>query len=563
MSYNSTPEAELVLSRLDQVRQSGKAFSALCPAHADSSPSLRVSPNDETHPGVALFCNAGCKPQDIVAALGLEMKDLFDNSKNEKRELVATYKYYDEDGEFLFEKQKFITPSGKKTFSQRRRDPDTGEWIYNLDGVDKVLYNLPKVLAAVREGKKIAVVEGEKDAEAIMEEGFVATTMPGGAGKWDEIHTAALAGARVTVIQDNDSIGQEHALDVISKLKAAGCEVTHRKPPEPFKDVAEMLGAGKSLSALVEVIPDPLDVFIEQVREIQSRPISNERKMIHVQRLIDTSTDTDYSPTLGVAPYNWERWLQKNQNDSYDWIIKDLIERMERIICVAAEGAGKSFLMRQVAILSAAGMHPFTYGRIDPLVTLSIDLENPDRILQRTSRRIMDMARERTWMSSSADINAFIKPLPGGMNLFDARARKEVEAWVADLRPDILFFGPLYKSYIEQSGRSEQSMATELAMFFDYLRYEYNCALWMEQHAPLGNSITGRDLRPFGSSVWSRWPEFGMSMSLDPLKKGAYKISWFRGSRDERSWPEEMHRGRIGVDFPFVVDKFREIEKWG
>ena len=556
---NPTAEAELVLSKLDGVRADAKGWSARCPCRdGDVNPSLHVGVGNNG--AVMLRCHRGasaCSTDQICDAMGLKMSDLFppnEDFRNEKRELVGTYRYFDQNGEMLFEKLKYMQ-GGKKQFTQRRREGD--DWVYNLDGVPKILYNLPKVLQAVANGNKIAVVEGEKDADAIIAAGFVATTMPGGAGKWLDIHTEALAGGRITVIQDNDEIGEEHAKHVVKVLTEAGCEVSHKRAPAPHKDVADMLGAGLTLADLEEVIPDPIDVFIENVRKIQERGLSPQQSMIRISNLLETASSNDYSPLLGGGPQNWEHWL-RTVDHSYDWIIRDLLERMERVICVAAEGAGKSFLMRQVAILAAAGIHPFTFARIDPIVTLSVDLENPDRILARTSERIMNMARERTWLAKSTDINAFIKALPGGMNLFDPRARAEVEAWVADIRPDIIFFGPLYKSYIEQSGRSEQAMATELAMFFDYLRYEYNCALWMEQHAPLGNSVSGRDLRPFGSSVWSRWPEFGMSMALDPLVKGSYKIDWFRGSRDERMWPEAMHRGQVGTDFPFVVDKFRE-----
>jgi hypothetical protein len=66
---------EKVLGQLGSARKSNGSWKALCPAHEDREPSLSVSEGDD---GRALLkCFAGCKTENIVAELGLEMKDLF------------------------------------------------------------------------------------------------------------------------------------------------------------------------------------------------------------------------------------------------------------------------------------------------------------------------------------------------------------------------------------------------------------------------------------------------------------------------------------------------------
>src|SRR2546430_3056944 len=46
------------------------------------------------------------------------------------------------------------------------RSPDgMGGWTWKLNGVRRVLYRLPQVLAAVAAGKRVLVVEGEKRSE--------------------------------------------------------------------------------------------------------------------------------------------------------------------------------------------------------------------------------------------------------------------------------------------------------------------------------------------------------------------------------------------------------------
>ena len=63
------------LSLLQGVKGSGNQYSARCPAHKDRSASLSIA---EGRDGRALVkCFAGCTPQAVMQAVGLEMADLF------------------------------------------------------------------------------------------------------------------------------------------------------------------------------------------------------------------------------------------------------------------------------------------------------------------------------------------------------------------------------------------------------------------------------------------------------------------------------------------------------
>jgi len=64
------------LSRLEAVRSRGPGrWVARCPTHEDTSPSLSIA--EGTDGRILLHDFAGCPPRDIVAALNLELKDLF------------------------------------------------------------------------------------------------------------------------------------------------------------------------------------------------------------------------------------------------------------------------------------------------------------------------------------------------------------------------------------------------------------------------------------------------------------------------------------------------------
>jgi hypothetical protein len=75
---DSTPIADPVgrlISRLDRVRKCGRGWIARCPAHEDRTASLSIACGDDGR--VLLHDFAGCCAADIVAALGLEVSDLF------------------------------------------------------------------------------------------------------------------------------------------------------------------------------------------------------------------------------------------------------------------------------------------------------------------------------------------------------------------------------------------------------------------------------------------------------------------------------------------------------
>jgi len=69
-------QLDQLLSRLDGLRQTGHGrWIACCPAHDDKHPSLSIRLTDDDV--VLLHCHAGCDTSEVLAALGMEMSDLF------------------------------------------------------------------------------------------------------------------------------------------------------------------------------------------------------------------------------------------------------------------------------------------------------------------------------------------------------------------------------------------------------------------------------------------------------------------------------------------------------
>lgn len=566
MSTPVSPTVQEFLNRLNGVRANGSGWSARCPCrNDDDNPSLSIGEGRDGQVLVTCHRGNGCSVDQICDAVHLDLTDLFppklDDPKGSRLHLTNTYSYLDANGELLFQKLRYVDmDSGKKTFRQRKPD-GRGGWTYTLGDTPRVLYNLPAVAQAIRDQTPIWVVEGEKDADNLITRGHVATTPPNGAGKWLDIHTDSLADGHIVVVCDNDEPGRAHANMVVRELKTAGCTVTCYRPPDEFKDVSDMFVAGHDIDALIEVgATIRPDVFTEVVQSLEDLArktnLSIHQKVTQARSLLDAAVND--LPLEDLAVRDWWDFVNEDVTDEYDWIIPGLLERTDRTIIVAAEGSGKTMLARQVAIMTAWGLHPFTRQTIPPIRTLTIDLENPERIVRRKSASIHFACQHFT---SGKKITPYAKLVlkPDGMNLLKATDRVLFERAVKEHQPDLLIIGPLYKSFIDPGNRSSEAIATETIMFLDHIRHTYQCAMWMEQHAPLG-STSGREMRPFGSAVWSRWPEFGKALVRDVTAHtpNTFKVENFRGDRDERHWPTLL---KWGTTFPFDAVEFRDPSK--
>jgi hypothetical protein len=237
-----------------KLRKTGSGWAACCPAHQDKRPSLSIT--EAANGNVLVKCHAGCRTEDVLVKLDLPMAVLFPDHgepvatplrtapTTTEREIV--YDYRDESARLGFQ----VVRQPGKNFRQRRPD-GKGGWIWNLDGVGRVLYRLPELMATGTD-RTVYVVEGEKDVETLRGLGEVATTNPGGAGKWRPEYTPALHGRHVVILPDNDDVGRKHGEDVARALTgaAASVKVVHLPGLAEKGDVSDWLAAGGTVADL-------------------------------------------------------------------------------------------------------------------------------------------------------------------------------------------------------------------------------------------------------------------------------------------------------------------------
>ena len=212
---------ELVTKFPKAKRQSDGSFLVQCPSHKDRTPSLHISQADDR---ILLKCHAGCDTEAICQALGIELSDLFLESTKQAspgaKKIIATYDYKDEQGHLLFQ----VVRYEPKSFAQRHKN-STGEWVWNLDGVRRILYHLPEISERLGAEDMVYIVEGEKDCDKLWEWGQVATTSPGGANNWKPEYAELLRGRKVVIIPDKDAAGYAYARNVANSLRGKAKDV--------------------------------------------------------------------------------------------------------------------------------------------------------------------------------------------------------------------------------------------------------------------------------------------------------------------------------------------------
>jgi hypothetical protein len=265
---------EAVLDHFQKVQRNGAGYKALCPAHTDKNPSLSIT---EKHGQFLFYChaNAGCTYEKILAAAGIKASDLSGRKGSKARDsrnghgpgkIVATYQYRDASGVIVYEKVR-MEP---KDFRFRRPDGQDG-WIQGpgcMDGAERVLYNLPEILAS----KVVFIFEGEKDCDTAKEKfGIPATTGGAASDKWEGSFTAALAGRECFVIPDADVPGRAKGRVIAKALygHASSVHVFEMPRGKDFAEWVELGGTKEEFFNLCKSLPEWAPPKVDRVELLE------------------------------------------------------------------------------------------------------------------------------------------------------------------------------------------------------------------------------------------------------------------------------------------------------
>ena len=348
----------------------GNAKMALCMFHQEHTPSMSV--NLEKGLWWCFGCNVGGSVLDYLAKrqgkpVEEVLKELsgqlastgprFHDNGNVTGKVVSTYIYRSATGADLYRVLRYEP----KTFKQQKWAG--GVWCWGMEGVQRVLYNLPEILAAG--DKPVVIVEGEKDAEGLNKIGWIATTNVGGAGKWMDGYSESLKGRAVVVCGDNDEPGRKHVAALIEALDGKCASLRHVVVPEPHKDISEYLLLYGNLESKKQAFEELFSKAAVMVAGGTVPILSMSEMEERYEALLARNDDGCYS---------FKTWLPAFGHRIRPSMPGD-------IICfVASTGSGKTALLQNMA------------WRAAPLPCLLFEMELADSITFRAVRRRDDGA---------------------------------------------------------------------------------------------------------------------------------------------------------------------------
>lgn len=342
-----------------KVSGAGDEKTGKCPFHEDGKPSFCVNFSKG-----AWKCQAGCGGGSVVDFLALMRKEspvkVFSELAQKcqtglpvkrarvdppqpgaKREIVATYQYRNAFGEDAYQVVRY------KPKDFRQRHMVDGKWVWSMEGVERVLYRLPEVLAS----ETVWIVEGEKDADSCAALGLCGTCNVGGAGKWLDGYTTALAGKEVVLCGDTDEAGLKHIKMVFDSIADKVKQARIVKVPAPYKDVAEF----------IEAVPNAKEELLRLYSQAQVFT-----KGIHLPIFTMAELEASYA--------EYARNLDRNQLELGKWLptmgrmVRGLVPG-EVVTIVADTGTGKTAILQNICMKAA------------PLKTILFELELPGTLL--------------------------------------------------------------------------------------------------------------------------------------------------------------------------------------
>lgn len=241
--------------------------------------------------------------------------------------------------------------------------------------------------------------------------------------------------------------------------------------------------------------------------------------------------------------------LFDEEDGESEWLIEGVVARGWRVILAGSPGIGKMTLLRQIGVCAAAGMNPFQPQRSqEPLKVLVVDVETPRQTV-REQIRLISNKRE---VVAQAGEN-FQQSLLRSLDLVNSPTdRLRLEHLIAEVRPQLLIIGPLYKLCPHSPNGSYDAEAMTVIGFLDRIRDRYDVAMLLEQHvvADKTGSVM-KNTAHAGSEQFIRWADMAVSMVEDLESDGGgqtVKLAQQRGVRGLHNWPQRMNR-RPGGQF--------------
>lgn len=259
------------------IKRYGTKAQCRCPAHDDKQASLTITKGRKC---TLFYCHAGCTIDEILEAAGLSKRDTYYDTEEqkanwrtyiesrEKRKIEAVYNYVSINGTYAFTKVRL--ENKKIIYGKLQNDRfsyglghDQGRKSY------KAIYgNVQAINKAIAENKPVFIVEGEKDCNTMLKQGYTAFTY-GGVNDWQSEFATLVQGAVVYILADNDSPGLKVAETILNDVKgiSKNVKIIVPTPDLPKGDISDYFQSGHTKEEFEALLKQEESVVTEKRKE--------------------------------------------------------------------------------------------------------------------------------------------------------------------------------------------------------------------------------------------------------------------------------------------------------
>jgi 5S rRNA maturation endonuclease (ribonuclease M5) len=498
---------EEVLSRLDGTKRNGDGWVAKCPAHDDHNPSLSAKEGDDGR--TLLNCHAGCEPQEVVAAMGLTLSDLYTDeiggrqvaaprpaSKSpppiteetvaamhvaltpKQRELLRDHRCLS-DGVIDHYRLGFVERHGRRVaipvMDSAGKIVDVRLWLpesYREDGVAKILhwaqgYGAARLFPVNQfDRKHLVLVAGELDALALISAGIPAITVTAGESTWPDRLSKQIADAgveEVVIIPDNDDTGQKGAQKRAQSLSHAGLTVRMAAWPE---------GRDNGWDVTDELREHGVDALQEHLDQAVL-------KRSDVPSSLYTVGTSERLFTLRSA-----EGLIRETPDVV-WQVDGMLAEGASMLLAGEAGLGKTWLTLDLALAVDLGRSWLGHFEVKSGKVLIVDEENADRLIRKRLQKLL-LSEGEPDNGSTLGIQFMTQQ---GLNLSDPEHVVALRGVLDECKPSLVIVDSLVRVH-----QANENDAGEVAKVFRVVRgliNEYGCSFVFCHHrrkpGPMGN----------------------------------------------------------------------------
>jgi putative DNA primase/helicase len=383
---------------------------------------------------------------DMKKWLGMPSSDKPRPKEKKKQEDLGSptgkWNYHDEERKLIACVYRYDLPRGKKEFrpfdvtTQRYVAPDP-----------RPLYNLP----GIAQSDSVILVEGEKCAEALIQQGFCATTAMGGANTpLEKTDWAPLKGKHVLIWPDNDAPGREYGDKLVSWL--------HRQPVLSLSRVS-----------LPEDIPEKWDAAdgVAEGRDIEVF-LKHHARMVSAQEYSQETT-TAISSTASIRAFSMKEWDAEPGPMPEDLIAPRLLTPGGLLVLGGAPKVGKTdFLLGWLAHMSA-GLPFLSMQPTRPLKIFYLQVEIPYYYMWERTQQINIHPSYRPLVQENLVITDSLM-----MRLDEEGVPRLIQTIRQFFIPDVIVIDPLRNVFDGKSENDNMEMMMFLQDRIEVLRRQVN-----------------------------------------------------------------------------------------